>query len=92
MRRKDREVAAVEEIRGILESCKTCHLAMVDNGAPYVVPLSFGYEIAGGTLKLFFHSAKEGRKIDILRRNSAVFFAVCVEGEPVFAEKTPCIR
>lgn len=90
MRRKDREVTNIEEIKCIIESCKTCHLAMVDDGMPYVIPLNFGYEITDRTLTLFFHSSNEGRKIDILHKNNTVCFEMCLEGEPIFAEKTPC--
>ena len=63
---------------------------MVDNGLPYVVPLSYGYKIHdGNTLELYFHSALEGRKLDVLRRNNNVCFEMANEGEPVHAE-TPC--
>ena len=90
MRRKDREVTDISQIRGILDSCKTCHLAMVDNGQPYVIPLSYAYNIDGETLTLFFHSAKEGRKIRILEKNNSVCFEMSSEGEPILAEETPC--
>lgn len=90
MRRKDREVNDIEEINGIIKNCKTCHVAMVDDGMPYVIPLSFGYEIIDGVLSLYFHSAKEGRKIDILHKNNSVCFEMCYEGEPIYAKETPC--
>ena len=90
MRRSDREITDIGQIRQILDTCKTCHLAMVDNGLPYVVPLSYSYVMSNGALTLYFHSAKEGRKISILHENNAVGFEMCFEGEPVFAEKTPC--
>lgn len=89
MRRQDREVTDLAEMREILDSCKTCHVAMVDNGIPYVVPLSYGYCIYGNTLTLYFHSAKKGRKIAILQKNNLVCFAISSEGEAVFPE-TPC--
>ena len=89
MRRKDREIADMAEIKKILECCKTCYVAMVDNAAPYVVPMSYGYALENETLTLYLHSAKEGRKIDILTHNPSVCFAVATEGEPVFPE-TPC--
>lgn len=89
MRRKDREVTSDAEIAAILEKGKTCHVAMVDYGKAYVVPLSYGFFMQDGVLTLYFHSAKEGRKIDILKRNNAVCFAISNEGEPVFSE-TPC--
>lgn len=90
MRRNDREVTDIDDIISIIDTCKTCHLAMADEGMPYVIPLNFGYEITDHTLTLFFHSALEGRKIDILHKNSAVCFEMCCEGKPVNAEKTPC--
>lgn len=90
MRRKDREITSTKEIAGILDLCKTCHLAMVDDGRAYVVPLSFAYELGESGLTLYFHSAKEGRKLDILRKNSAVCFEICTEGEPIFSASTPC--
>ena len=36
MRRKDREVTDIKGVEEILLLCKTCHVAMVDDGAPYV--------------------------------------------------------
>ena len=90
MRRKDREVTDITGIEEILSQCKTCHVAMVDEGSPYVVPLSYGYKILkGNVLELYFHSALEGRKIDVLKRNNKVCFEVSYEGEPVNSE-TPC--
>jgi nitroimidazol reductase NimA-like FMN-containing flavoprotein (pyridoxamine 5'-phosphate oxidase superfamily) len=56
----------------ILEQAQVCRLAMVDQGRPYVVPLNFGYRDGC----LYFHSAKEGRKIDVLRADPHVCFEV----------------
>ena len=90
MRRKDREVTDIGQIGQMLDNCKTCRLAMVDDGQPYVIPLNFAYTINDEVLTLYFHSAKEGRKIRILRENNAVCFEISKEGEPVFAKETPC--
>lgn len=90
MRRKDREVTEKEEIKNILNSCKTCHLAMAENNIPYVVPLSYGYQMENDVLTIYFHSAAEGKKIDILKNNHQVCFEMCQEGRPVFAKETPC--
>lgn len=89
MRRKDREIKDIKEIINILANCKTAHLAMVDEGRPYVVPLSYGYVLEEGVLILYFHSAKEGRKLDILRKNPNVCFEISCEGEALYAE-VPC--
>lgn len=89
MRRKDREVTDRETIEEIIKACKTCHLAMVDDGKPYVVPLNFGYELDADNLTLYFHSAKEGKKLDILHKNSSICFDIASEGMPIHAE-SPC--
>lgn len=90
MRRKDREVTDLQEMEQIIAGCKVCHVAMVDNGMPYLVPMNFGYELRDGILALYFHCAKEGRKLDILKNNNNVCFELCIEGEPVYAKETPC--
>jgi nitroimidazol reductase NimA-like FMN-containing flavoprotein (pyridoxamine 5'-phosphate oxidase superfamily) len=89
MRRSDREVTDLSEIEEIIRQCRTCHVAMADGEEPYLVPLSFGYRFEGRALCLYFHSAKEGRKLDIWRKNSRVCFEMCYEGEAVQTE-TPC--
>ena len=90
MRRKDREVSDIDGIEEILHLCKTCHVAMIDGEAPYIVPLSYGYSILeGNVLELYFHSALAGRKLDILRSNNKVCFEMADEGEPVNFEN-PC--
>ena len=90
MRRNDREVTDIKGIEEILQECKTCHIAMVDRGTPYVVPLNYGYKILdGNVLELYFHSALEGRKLEVLKRNNKVCFEMSYEGELVHSE-TPC--
>ena len=89
MRRKDREVTAREETADILNACRTACIAMIDQDQPYVVPLSYGYEFRQDTLVLYFHCAKEGRKLDILKRNNTICFSIFSEGEPIHTD-TPC--
>jgi nitroimidazol reductase NimA-like FMN-containing flavoprotein (pyridoxamine 5'-phosphate oxidase superfamily) len=81
MRRKDREITDIDEKLGIIARAKVCRLAMIDSGGgagraaePYLVPLNFGWEYRGETLFLYFHSAPEGRKIDILKQGGPVCF------------------
>ena len=44
MRRQDRRVTDIEEIKSILNSTRIIHLGMMDGDYPYVVPLHFGFE------------------------------------------------
>jgi nitroimidazol reductase NimA-like FMN-containing flavoprotein (pyridoxamine 5'-phosphate oxidase superfamily) len=80
MRRTDREVTVIDEKLDIIARCKVCRLAMIDSSGPagtgpepYLVPLNFGWEYKEGLL-LYFHSALEGRKIDLLKRGGPVCF------------------
>jgi nitroimidazol reductase NimA-like FMN-containing flavoprotein (pyridoxamine 5'-phosphate oxidase superfamily) len=85
MRRKDREITDRAELLRILRAARVCRLAMSDVDRPYLVPLS--YALDGEDLVL--HSARTGRKIDILRRNPAVCFEV-EEGVEVAVGPSPC--
>jgi hypothetical protein len=70
MRKKEREIKDRKAIDSIIERCRVCHLAMCDDGQPYVIPLNFGYD---GCF-LYFHAALEGKKIDIIKSNNRVGF------------------
>ena len=90
MRRSDREISDRPGLEEILCRTKTCHIAMIDGDWPYIVPLNYGYRFLDeNTLELYFHSAKEGKKLDVIKANSKVGFAISNEGEPVEAE-LPC--
>ena len=70
MRRKEKEISDIDEIESIIRKSLVCRLGLADDGSPYIVPLCFGYK----DNSLYFHSAKEGRKIEILKRNNDVCF------------------
>jgi nitroimidazol reductase NimA-like FMN-containing flavoprotein (pyridoxamine 5'-phosphate oxidase superfamily) len=72
MRRKEKQITDMNEVEKVLEQAPVCRLAMVDQGRPYVVPLNFGYRDGS----LYFHSALEGRKIDVLKAHPHVCFEV----------------
>ena len=73
MRRKEREIKDIKVIEEIISRCKVCRIALSDNDMPYIVPLNFGYQ-KGNPSCFYFHSAAEGKKIDIITRNNNVFF------------------
>ena len=75
MRKSEREIADVHEKFAALLRCGYMTLAVEGEGAPYCVPLNFGAELAGNTLVLYFHCAKEGKKLDLLRKNPRVGFS-----------------
>ena len=93
MRRKDREVLGDENIAKIIEQCTTCHVAMTDDAdasMPYVIPLSFGYNLNSGVLELYFHCAHIGKKLDCIRKNPNVAFSMCVENRIEIHEDAYC--
>lgn len=74
MRRKDREVTDLNQIFEIVQNCSVAHVGMIENEKPYVVALNFGYERQGDALVLYFHSAYEGHKMDILKKIQTFIF------------------
>lgn len=70
MRREDKAVVDKKEIYKILEDSPILHLAMLDGDCPYLVPVNFG--VLEGCI--YIHSASEGKKIDLIRRNNRVAF------------------
>lgn len=74
MRRKDREITDPEKIRQIILASHCCRLGFCDNGETYIVPLNFGYEEADGKRIFYFHSARDGRKIDLIGSGADVGF------------------
>jgi len=85
MRRKDREITSRLEIEAIIGRCLVCRLAMADDNQPYVVPLCFGFK----DNSLYFHSAGQGKKIDIIKKNNRVCFEFDIDCEIVGAD-TAC--
>lgn len=69
MRRRDREVTDLSEIRYILDTSKVLHLGLCDDGMPYIVPMNYGYELEDTKLVLYVHGALEGRKLDVIAAN-----------------------
>jgi nitroimidazol reductase NimA-like FMN-containing flavoprotein (pyridoxamine 5'-phosphate oxidase superfamily)/ADP-ribose pyrophosphatase YjhB (NUDIX family) len=72
MRRKDKEITSREVIDEILGRAVVCRLALNDEGSPHLFPVNFGY--SGNTL--YFHSAPQGRKIELILGEPRATFEV----------------
>ena len=83
MKKKDREIKDKAGIERIIKKALVCRVALADGDSPYVFPVCFGFK--NGCL--YFHSAREGRKIEILRRNNKVCFEMDIDTEMVESEK-----
>lgn len=81
--RRFKQALEYAECEKILQSCKSGVLAVSgDGGYPYTVPMSYYYSNG----KLYFHSAKDGHKIDAIKENPKVSFCVVAVDE-VLPEK-----
>jgi len=83
MIRKDREITSRDEIESIINKAFVCRLGMADENGPYIIPLSFGYRDGS----LYFHCARKGRKLDILKKDKRVCFEIDTDHEIVESEK-----
>jgi uncharacterized protein len=86
MRRKEKEITSRKEIDAVIRNCRFCHLAFAVNHAPYLVPLCFGYD----GIYLYIHTAGEGQKIDYIRNNPQVCFAMESDVRLVNSAINPC--
>lgn len=75
MRRHEKEVKDFNEIEKILKRADICRLGLCVDNKPYIVPMSFGYK----NKCLYFHSAKEGEKIEIMKINPNICFEIDVD-------------
>jgi uncharacterized protein len=85
MQRKDHEISDRSVMESILKVAEVCRLGLSDEGRPYLVPLSFGYREGS----IYIHSAPEGQKINILKKNPGCCIEVDEFKGVVRAEK-PC--
>ncbi len=85
MRRKDREITDSALIEDVIRNSLVCRLGMSRNDQPYVVPLCFAYN----DNTLYFHSAGEGLKLEILQQNPNVCVEFDIDQEVIQGDK-PC--
>ena len=85
MRRKDKEITDNKIIEEILSGSEICRIAIADVDTPYIVPLNYGYRNG----YLYFHTASQGRKIDLLKRNNRVAFEIEFSSE-ITRDDLPC--
>jgi nitroimidazol reductase NimA-like FMN-containing flavoprotein (pyridoxamine 5'-phosphate oxidase superfamily) len=89
MRRKDREITSVDKKLEIIEKNKVCRLALSRNNFPYIVPLNYGYGFEDNKLTLYFHSAAEGKKMDIMNENNKACFEIDCDCK-LIENENPC--
>ena len=74
----------------IIDLLNTCHVGRLGtngkDGYPMVKPLNFAYHDG----KIYFHTAKEGEKIEDIKRDNRVCFEVDMPIAYLKAKKQPC--
>lgn len=80
MRAKHREVTDGGDIVAILRRCDTVRVCMNGNDAPYVTPMSFGFEAKDGMPAIYFHCARHAARADLMTADNHV----CVEAGRFF--------
>jgi len=71
IRRKEKKISDKNEMLAILENAKYITIAMCAGNEPYLVTLSHGYDRERNCI--YFHCAREGKKIDILKEQNKVW-------------------
>ena len=87
MRRKDREIADINDKMAIIAECKVCRLGLSENNLPYIIPLNYGYKFEKDKLTLFFHGAKNGKKIKMIQNNNNACFEIDCDGKLIERDK-----
>ena len=87
MRRKEKAITELTDIESIIRSSSYFTLGLADNDEAYMVPLDFGYESDGRELgAVYFHCARAGRKLDLLRANPQVSLLFVASGHALIDE------
>lgn len=74
MRRKKKEISADAAKQLLQKERRGVFAVNGDDGYPYAVPVNYYYSEEGN--KIYFHGAREGHKVDALKRDDKVCFTV----------------
>ena len=85
MRRHDKEIRDPEILHEILHNSQVLRIAFSIDNVPHIVPLSFGYR----DNKLYIHSACQGSKIEMIKKNDYICFEMELYSE-IIRDKIAC--
>lgn len=72
MSNPQRIVSDIDTTLAIIQRHHICRIALNDESSPYIVPVNFGYEYQNGHWAIYFHGARCGKKMRLLRKNPAI--------------------
>lgn len=87
MRRKDREITDFAQMLAIVSACDCCRIGLVDSDGAYIVPMNFGFEVIDKHFVIYFHGAKTGKKLSLLKNQQFVSFEMDRKHELVRGEE-----
>lgn len=90
MRRSDREITDIKKLILIMKACDVCRVAFHDNEYPYIVPMNFGLDTRNDKIILYFHGAKEGRKLTLMEHDPHVCFEMDIAHEFIYDKDLSC--
>ena len=81
--RRNRQLMSTGDTDSVLKRCSNGVLACLgDDDYPYAVPLNYVYHNG----RIYFHSAREGHKIDAMLKHPKISFAV-VDEDTILSER-----
>ncbi len=87
MRRANKEIHTRDVVIDLLNTCHVGRLGTIGrDGYPMVKPLNFAYQ----DNRIYFHTAREGEKIEDLKRDNRVCFEVDLPIALVKSKGSPC--
>ena len=76
MRRKERQITDVSQIKDFILSEQILRVGFQDKDDIYIVPVNYGFIIEDEKYIFYFHGAKAGRKYELAKLNPKVGFEI----------------
>lgn len=70
-----KDITRNEELLEIISKAKYCHIGMINENEPYVLGFNFGFK----DNILYLHCAKQGHKLEILKKNNNICAAFDID-------------
>lgn len=86
MTKREFKITDEAQVRRILDGAKVLRLGLSVDNTPYIIPLNYGYTMEEGKLTFLLHSAAQGNKLELLRRNPQVCFELDCDHVPFEGE------
>ncbi|MBD3197014.1 MAG: flavin-nucleotide-binding protein [Candidatus Lokiarchaeota archaeon] len=67
MQKEEKQITDSRILNEILKTGKYAHISLCDENVPYIITLSYGYDVS--TNCLYFHTAKKGYKLEFIKNN-----------------------